>query len=68
MTAKSQRAMHVFTEENDLACRMVDEALTTFPAAFPCAMPAPPIQAAPATPLTTDNPAGLSLRDFSALH
>ena len=36
-------------------CRMVDEAFSTFPAAFPCAMPAPPAEAEPMAP-TTSNP------------
>ena len=33
-----------------LVCRMVDEAFAKFPAAFPCAMPAPPALAEPTTP------------------
>ena len=40
---------------------MVDEAFAKFPAAFPCAMPAPPAQAEPTTPGYGGQPGALSL-------
>ena len=43
-------------------CRMVDEAFTTFPEAFPCAMPAPPAEAE-LMAVTPGNP-GSSLADL----
>ena len=57
--------MLISSKGYSLACRMVDEAFTTFPAAFLCAMPAPPMQATPTTHLTTDNPAGLEPQTLS---
>lgn len=41
---------------------MVDEAFTTFPAAFPCAMPAPPAEAE-LVAMSPSNP-GSSLADL----
>ena len=45
-----QRSADQALKAERLVCRMVDEAFAKFPAAFPCAMPAPPAQAEPTTP------------------